>query len=403
MTAGAFKSLRRNLPHLHTDTDANFRREVHGYTQKLSDRLRASTATLFKAKSIKRPSNAERQPVPRMGRRGHTTSVESVEDAALFEAVVFIGWYVHFLEWELRSTASYQRRITALQSWTIVLRSGIDPGIPHAYLSKSAQGQLNWAHGVRIANPRLTRVLLDLILDPFDDVRSSAVSVLQLCLLAQPLDGQNVVLAEMRAYLERAATTQLRTGRADQADGVARAWSLLFSLLGHHPGPNNPTDFTSGLAVYLYLTQALQSTITYAHQDLAAAVNARPVHGYFAAIRYKCLCPWSFSSRLTFFRLIVDQDQFYDAVATASDDIFRQWKTAHDENLAYIEDFWRCIEHILCADAPEGHVPDEMDEEVSLDTKEVLSYSWRGLKEARSVMMPSQDIKLTMSVHCFAS
>lgn len=48
-----------------------------------------------------------------------------------------------------------------------------------------------------------------------------------------------------------------------------------------------------------------------------------------------------------------------------------------------IELLWSCVYHILCADAPEGHVPDEIDEEVSLDTKEILSYSWRGLKEAR--------------------
>jgi hypothetical protein len=48
MTGGTFASLQRNLIHLHTDTDANFRREVHGYTQKLFDRLRASTATLAK-------------------------------------------------------------------------------------------------------------------------------------------------------------------------------------------------------------------------------------------------------------------------------------------------------------------------------------------------------------------
>jgi hypothetical protein len=50
-----------------------------------------------------------------------------------------------------------------------------------------------------------------------------------------------------------------------------------------------------------------------------------------------------------------------------------------------VESLWICVHQILCADAPEGHVPEEMDEEVSLDTKEILSYSWRGLKEARYV------------------
>jgi len=53
--------------------------------------------------------------------------------------------------------------------------------------------------------------------------------------------------------------------------------------------------------------------------------------------------------------------------------------------LESVADFWNSIQHILCADAPEGLVPDEMEEEASLDTKEILSYSWRGVKEARYV------------------
>jgi hypothetical protein len=70
-------------------------------------------------------------------------------------------------------------------------------------------------------------------------------------------------------------------------------------------------------------------------------------------------------------------------LSTAPPEKFDQWKKAHGEILQSIEAFWECIQHILCTDAPEGHVPDEMDEEASLDTKEILSYSWRGLKEAR--------------------
>lgn len=41
---------------------------------------------------------------------------------------------------------------------------------------------------------------------------------------------------------------------------------------------------------------------------------------------------------------------------------------------------------VLCNDAPEGYIPDEMDEEISINTKDILSYCWRALKEARCVM-----------------
>lgn len=54
--------------------------------------------------------------------------------------------------------------------------------------------------------------------------------------------------------------------------------------------------------------------------------------------------------------------------------------------LKSLDDVWHCVRGILCNDAPEGHIPDELDEDVELDTKDVLSYSWRALKEARFVL-----------------
>jgi hypothetical protein len=84
-------------------------------------------------------------------------------------------------------------------------------------------------------------------------------------------------------------------------------------------------------------------------------------------------------------RFIIDHEQFYSSISQAAVTKLSQWKEAHDEILNCVEDFWACIQHILCADAPEGLVPDDIDEDVSLDTKEILSYSWRGLKEARCV------------------
>jgi hypothetical protein len=275
MTDGVFRSLKKNIIHLHTDTDANFRREINEYTQKLFDRLRSSTATLAKVTVKKSSSGTTRLPIPKACYSQGASLVRQTQQDPLVESLAFVVWYIRFLEWELRSTASLM----------IVLRSGIEPGVPFSYLSKSAQGQLNWAHGLQLANARLIRVLMDLILDPFDDVRNSAISVLQLCLLAQPLAGQNSILASMHRFLDRAANMQLRTGRADQADGVARAYALLYSLLESHPGPSNPTIFASSFTVYLYLTRTLRNTLSYANENLASAVNGRPIHSTFAALR----------------------------------------------------------------------------------------------------------------------
>ncbi|KAJ8109246.1 hypothetical protein OPT61_g7601 [Boeremia exigua] len=363
MTGGIFKSLKRNLIHLHADTDAYFRREVHGYTQKLFDRLRASTATLSKSLIKGRTPEQGRLPYPKGCLQSSPRTETSVEDP-LVESLAFIVWYTRFLESELRSTGTYQRRITALRSLMIALKSGVDAGVPHAQLSKSAQGELNWAHTLQISNTKLTRLLLDLVLDPFDDVREASISVLQLCLAALPEAERTVVLSTLPRFVARAEAMMLRTGRADQADGVARAYSLLFSV-----ADANVTEAlelsSSNSAVFDGLRKQLTDTLQLARTNLSEAVNGRPVHGIYAALTY-----------------IVDQDTFYPSIAKETPEAHRTWVAAHDELIASFESLWSIVYNVLCADAPEGNVPDEIDEAANLDTREVLSYSWRGLKEA---------------------
>jgi hypothetical protein len=364
ISESVLQALKRNLNHLHTDTDANFRREIHGYTQKLFDRLRASTATLAKLKS--RSIGAARLPFPKpISHLEASLSKHSRRDP-LLESLSFVVWYIRFLEWELRPTASYQSHITALRCFIIVLRSGVDPGVPFAGLSKSAQGQLNWAYGLQIGKPSLIRSLLDLILDPFDDVRDSAVSVLQLCLVALPQAEKQRAMSLIPPFVARAEAAMLRTGRADQADGVARAYGMLFTLTSNEPEGLASSQFASKLGLFKHLQTQLKETLDVAHNDLSRAVDGQPVHGTFAALRY-----------------IVDQPDFYVFVSSTPQETFATWKQLHGDIVGSIESLWSCVYHVLCADAPEGHVPDELEDEASLDTKEILSYSWRGLKEAR--------------------
>ncbi|KAF7567911.1 DUF2428 multi-domain protein [Pyrenophora tritici-repentis] len=365
ISGGVLQALKRNLVHLHTDTDANFRREVHGYTQKLFDRLRASTATLAKSKTKTSAPGQVRLPFPRMGSSSKPTVIGRSQEDPLCESLAFLVWYIRFLEWELRPTASYQSRITALRSLTIVLRSGVDAGVPFASLSKSAQGQLNWAHGMQIGRPKLVRSLLDLISDPFDDIRDEAVSVLQLCLVALPKDDRGSVMSTIPRFVSRAEHTMLQTGRADQADGVARAYGMIFNLASNDAVEVANGPFSSKLGLFEHLKKQLKDTLAVAHSDLSQAVDGRPVHGTFAALRY-----------------MVDQPDFYALVSNATGDDLAKWKQLHGEVVVGIESLWSCVYHVLCADAPEGHVPDELEDEGSLDTKEILSYSWRGLKEA---------------------
>ncbi|KAH7125462.1 putative death-receptor fusion protein-domain-containing protein [Dendryphion nanum] len=357
ITAGIFRSLKQNLVHLHTDTDANFRKEVLNQTQRLFDRLRGSTSTLLK-------TTAKTDVVDG---RVHITTKRARNDDELSKSYDFILWYIHFIQWEIRPTASYQRRITALRCLSIVLRSGIDPNIPHRHLSKSAQGQLRWICGLRIANKTLVRILMDLILDPFDDVRSTAVSILDICMESLSNAEKPKVLSMFPAFLRRVENMMLRSGRADQADGLARSYALLFSQCNTEipPALSAVEGIWTQADIFGYLVEQLEKTIDIARVDLSSAVDERPVHGIFAALRY-----------------IVDNDDFYPKLISLSGHQLNSWKQFHLRICAAIDSLWVCVENVLCADAPEGHVPEDFEEEANLDTKEILSYSWRGLKEA---------------------
>ncbi|KAF2270317.1 hypothetical protein CC78DRAFT_611968 [Lojkania enalia] len=367
ITTGIISSLKRNLIQLYTDTDANFRREVLVHTQRLFDRLRGSTATLMKLAHSSTGREIHRIPFPTgISRYGRRTRTHTDHDP-LLETLDFIRWYVHFLEWELRSTASYQRRITALRALTIIIRSGVDPSIQYHHLSKSAQGQLQWAHELQLSNTRLIRILMDLLLDPFDDIRSASASILEICMDSLSDSKKKTTLLCLRTYIRRAESAMLRTGRADQADGVARAYSLLFSQRAHNPmNPSNQgSGGSQGISIVMHLINQLEETIEMANKNLSVAVNGRPVHGIFSALRY-----------------IVNQEQFYTEIALSNQQERGQWKLIHDRICTCFESLWSCIRDVLCADAPEGHIPEELEEDMSIDTKEILSYSWRGLKEA---------------------
>lgn len=284
ITRGVFKSLKRNLAHFHTETDANARREIMGYIQKLIDRLRGSTVTL--AKGLAKASTG-RLAYPKECFPDAISPPSRLAQDPLLEHLSFVPWYLSFLESELKPTASYQRRITALRAFSIVLRCGIDPRVPRQYLSKSAQGQIIWAHALKIPNSTTLRLLLDLVLDPFDDIREASVTLLKICLESLPEEERRTEISRFPRFIKRAETAMLRTGRADQADGVARAYGLLFSLYRDDALETNSSETqepTRG-EVALRLSDQLEETIEVARTNLSEAVDGRPVHGTFAAIR----------------------------------------------------------------------------------------------------------------------
>ncbi|EKG10898.1 Armadillo-like helical [Macrophomina phaseolina MS6] len=382
LTLETFAALKRNLPYLHADTDANFRGEIMSLTLSLFERLRGATGAMSR-------HLAKEQKTGELTNSGASTF-------QLYHAhIEFIQWYLQFISSELHPTAAYQRHISALKALTIVMKSGLDPSVPHQALSRTAQGEIRFPFQLNILNPLLVRELFDLVMDPFDDVRYGAAFLLKLganrsaeppkkplkgpkiapVFLGKAVDSTDLVEHAFASFLERAERTMLRSGRADHADGVARAYDLLFERRAEPLSPASAANsvlaewMKSRRGIVEHLISLLDETIAAASSNLSIAVNAYPMHGTLSALRY-----------------IFDQPAFYASMATMQAEELEHWKTLHNHILGSLRSIWGCVRNVLCVDAPEGHVPEDMEEEPDLTTKDILSYSWRGLKEASTLL-----------------
>jgi hypothetical protein len=415
--SGVLSLLEQNLAFFHGDADAKFRTDVLSTTKRLVDRLRGSTSSLSREVGRSKKGRADQNT---RSKAGSHIAAEAAKCPAcrLQRHVEFLNWYIDFLTAELQPTASYQRHITALKALDILLQSGLDEEVPTIKLSKLAQGEIKWPFHVKLLNAQTRRVLLDLLANPFDDVRGGAANILKMatpdsiyllksatCINLPPQDSQtgskreteitqemaaNRAFPDIFGLLSRLERSMHLSGRADHADGVARTYEIIFDMNSRCHFTTTPLrSFIKSqhrdpqLSVVNRLMLALEEGLSVVRKDLALAVSSSPVHGYLAGIRFAQLSAQTLTvSTDLLLRLILDRPNFYHTLLSLGEDDIRSWKLLHQRIIGFCQDMWDCIKGSLCSDSPEGHIPEDFDEG-DLGTKDILSYSWRALKESR--------------------
>jgi len=193
----------------------------------------------------------------------------------------FLYWYLDFLAQELVPTASYQRHITSLKSLEILLKTGVQASSSISALSTSHGSDTSWPQQINIFSPSLVRLLLDLVLDPFEEVRNSSVSVLNFAPKESfgPLidTSYGSVPQLLQDLVSKAKMASSQTGRADIADGLAHTFVLEFKFLGTNQ---------QRLQLFELLLSALEGDVLGASKDLETASYTAPIHGQLATMRY---------------------------------------------------------------------------------------------------------------------
>jgi len=290
-TLGTLQCIKQSLPHLLADTDSHFRGEVQSFLKAVLDRMRASTFFMV---------------------RGNGRNVGTSESTALASHQEFIVWLHGFLITELSPTASYQRHISAVKGLHHLLRSGIDPSVSSDVLSRLAQNSSQWPFNITIINDIVRRLLSDMLLDPFEDVRQGALDILKLDASSRQHTDQDTKkpscvthssptsilehghadsYAQESLTFDRARAIMLRTGRVDHADGVARLYDLrsFRNSQKHRTTIVGDVQSFSGqdprLVLIEELTASLERSIEAAKINISNAVSNFPLHGLFTTLR----------------------------------------------------------------------------------------------------------------------
>jgi hypothetical protein len=321
-----FSAVALNLLQLHmgllfTDTDAKFRNDILSNTKHMIERLRGATTYLTReVENIKFMLSLEESAGPIPEKRDQELWEEISDLLKIHER--FLYWYLDFLSGELIPTASYQRHITALKAIVLLLRTGILETGSSAHPATVSDNATTWPFTIKFFTSATMRLILDLLMDPFEDVRVNATVVLQLAsrgdfeiqpliesakitklALSQPrvatyqpmtrrISGSrrpssststpltNHAIATPQIlldFIDRAQDISKRTGRADYADGVARSFEILYGL---------SSTAKARLTLIEDLVDQLDPKVRIAEENLAQAVAEVPIHGTFAALKY---------------------------------------------------------------------------------------------------------------------
>lgn len=290
-----FDRLRVCLPLFQVEVNPKTRNEFIALMKRFFIRLRGATISLLRSghglpldEHCTQGSNEDTT----MKDGQQTDGVQGDIDSHL----AFRSWYILFLLDELRPTASYQSHITALK----ILHSTYDGELT----GRSSLSKVNheYSHALAETNRRGVhlRLLSDLLLDPFDDVRQTAADILEIDLGLNPTpsfpisrdDVESIAQSgrdansTIHSTLSKAESQAARTGRADHADGVGRLYNLLYSsslVL------NKMTAwYDCNYLIVERLLSALENGVLVAQDHLPSAVGSASTHGHLIALRYDC-------------------------------------------------------------------------------------------------------------------
>ncbi|KAK9429678.1 putative death-receptor fusion protein-domain-containing protein [Lipomyces doorenjongii] len=347
------------------ESDPEFRNRVYGFMRQMTTRIRDSCYALARAqKKCIITSNASR--------------AKEIE-AQIAANVKFLNGYLDYLRELLRPGSSYQRIHMSLKLLKVLIRAGLDDRVDAKWHEKN---HIDFPFNIPIFTPKTVRVLLDNLMNNYEDVRDASINLLKMAPVSALLeDGVDKKLV-VDGYGQK-GLRMIKGLRGREGDGGARIMDFCYYLYGKlGDGGDWEAKFLNNFI------GILESAIQEAERNLSLAVKDYPLHGYFTGLRF-----------------IFEQIDYNSEKAKGK---ALYWNKVHERLLRLAFSVWGIVEKILCHDSPEGNLPEELEEQylASLEeeygpaTQLILSYAWRAIGESSALLtvllsrIPDDESKL---------
>lgn len=301
--------LQQFIPYYHAEVNPKVRNEFIVLMEKFCDKFARAFTALHKYHFTDHPIKVSLHDA--YGRLEVGDEHENIAHRLTTAHSSFSKWYIRFLTSELQPSASYQRHISALKILDTLSQIGMNATGPWRLFDPVTIINDNFSsRHPQFYGSHFLRLLLDLVMDSFDDVRLIASSVLGAVLCRMhpwnmkyiphqtapfmdtnsnvlhtiPLDTYNSFIGDA---LRRAQGIMCLTGRADHADGVGKLYYML-----HHSSKNltKASEWSqNGWSIVEHLLSGLEDDINIAKGDIRLAVKTAPLHGKLLALRLSTL------------------------------------------------------------------------------------------------------------------
>ncbi|KAL3439309.1 putative death-receptor fusion protein-domain-containing protein [Aspergillus tetrazonus] len=351
LSSAAIRIIIKSLPSLHAESDPCTRGEILSMVRGLIVRLKGGILANIENPVEPRTTLSKKQPIVYIRDDAETRSC--------------LQSYLDFLMADLRTTASYHRHIMAVKTLYLVIESGLDERYIGAGSNKPEQRQVRWKFHMEIFGPKLLRLLVDLLMDPYDEVRIAALNILKLFPRSVLLDteGRSNGEPELLNALAKAEILASNTSRADHADTVALLYHLIF-VIADAKDPKEAKWWTTKQGVVQLILEKLEGKLSSSEGLFNSSLRDAPLHGYLSALRY-----------------IISSPNFYTLVSSEGSNSPENWRSVHTRIASLCDRIWEEVKPQLCIDSPEGHAAEPI-EDLKVGPKDILSYSWRALRES---------------------